>query len=759
MLADFLEQTRGAVLDELARRAAVGPSVSPAMADRRQLNDLIEGLLRALRAGNADGPALPGAGGAAPDLPERRLISRYLLEELEAGRAQATPTEIAIVAAWAEREGCTSLREQNEWLRSVLDDMEDTATVFAPDGRIMFCNRRAFQRLHDELGTPRNEVLGRTLAELGVPSELVIGRPMAELLPLALARETFEMKVSGRTKQGQFNAIYGPDDKVAAVSLIVRDVHSRKLAQTRLELLTKMANLDSMLDHDEVADALARIPIPEFADWCVVNYVEDGRIKRSYVAHRDPAQKPLSDAIMRLVPLSERHPLWQELLTSGLQLLTEVSDDLLRRLAFNDEQYHLVGQMGIRSLLVVPMVVRAKIIGIMNLLYTKQSGRRYGRDDPPLAEELALRAAQIFEGSRLMKDLKASEARFRIALACARTVVYEQDTSLRYVWYYNPLTTDNALGKTHEESFPAPEAATLTAAKRQVLEHGEPVDTEMDLTFGDVAHFRESIEPRRDQYGRITGVIGAATDISEQHRMRHQLEEDVRFREQLMGIIGHDLRNPLSAVIIAADSLLRAQDLSPLARNQMNRLRRSAGRMLEMIDTLLDFTRVRFVGKVPISRAQADLAEISAAVIDEAHLTRPDRAIELAVHGDPHGEWDPARLSQTISNLVSNAISYGRNETPVQVSIEAEGRDVDVKVHNEGQPIPADQLPDLFEPFHRGRGEDRSPGGLGLGLYIAQQIARAHEGSLSVESTEQDGTTFTLHVPRHHVAPAPAATH
>ena len=112
-----------------------------------------------------------------------------------------------------------------------------------------------------------------------------------------------------------------------------------------------------------------------------------------------------------------------------------------------------------------------------------------------------------------------------------------------------------------------------------------------------------------------------------------------------------------------------------------------------------------------------------------------------------------------MDNLVTNAICYGRKETPVQVSIEAEGRDVDVKVHNEGQPIPADQLSGLFEPFHRGQGEDRSPGGLGLGLYIAQQIARAHEGSISVESTEKAGTTFTLHMPRQHVptaAPAPA---
>jgi signal transduction histidine kinase len=293
--------------------------------------------------------------------------------------------------------------------------------------------------------------------------------------------------------------------------------------------------------------------------------------------------------------------------------------------------------------------------------------------------------------------------------------------------------------------------------KRRVLERGTPFQGEMDLTFGARLHCRQSFEPRRNQYGRITGLIGAATDITEEYCMRRQLEEDLRFREQMMAILGHDLRNPLSAVIMAADLLLRGQDLPPPARNQTQRLRRAAERMVEMIDTLLDFARVRFLGAVPISPAPTSLADISAAVIDEAHVSWPDRAIELDVHGDPHGQWDPARMSQTISNLVTNAITYSRNESAVQVSIEAEGANVDVKVHNEGDAIPADELPQLFEPFHRGGGEERSPSGLGLGLYIARQIVRAHEGSISVESTEKEGTTFTVHMPRQQVAPPPTA--
>ena len=185
-----------------------------------------------------------------------------------------------------------------------------------------------------------------------------------------------------------------------------------------------------------------------------------------------------------------------------------------------------------------------------------------------------------------------------------------------------------------------------------------------------------------------------------------------------------------------------------MARDHLLRLRRAAGRMQEMIDTLLDFTRARFLGKVPISRVPSELGEISRTVIDEMRIVWPDNAIELDVRGDTHGEWDPGRMTQTISNLVTNAISFGESGTAVEVSIEGNGQDVAMKVHNHGPPIAPDLLPALFEPFRRGA-PDRSPRGLGLGLYIVQQIVHGHDGTIDVESTADAGTTFTLRLPRH----------
>jgi signal transduction histidine kinase len=491
------------------------------------------------------------------------------------------------------------------------------------------------------------------------------------------------------------------------------------------------------------------VPIPEFADWCAVTFVEDKRIRRTFLAQRDPSKAPLREAILRDVPTWDRHPLWQGMLTSGFQLLGEVSDDLLRRLTTTERQYHLLSQLGIRSVMVVPLVSRGQLTGIMTFAYTAESGRRYGRDDPPVAEEVALHAAHTFENTRLMRVLKASEARFRIALAGARTAVYEQDTSLRYVWTYNPLLPLNLLGKSDDDILPAEEAARLTGTKRRVLAEGEAVHDELDLTFdGDGRrHVRETIEPLRDHTGKIVGVIGATTDITDQQRTQRQLTEELEFRERMMGIIGHDLRSPLNTVTMVADLLLRTPAQAQTCHDHLLRLRRAAGRMQEMIDTLLDFTRARFLGKVPIARVPADLGEILRAAVDEMRILWPDSTIEVEARGNAEGEWDPGRMSQTISNLVTNALSYGESGRSVRVSIEGGDTEVSLKVHNEGPPIAAQLVSEIFEPFRRGA-PDRSPRGLGLGLYIAQQIVHGHSGRIDVRSTAEEGTTFTLTLPR-----------
>jgi signal transduction histidine kinase len=427
---------------------------------------------------------------------------------------------------------------------------------------------------------------------------------------------------------------------------------------------------------------------------------------------------------------------------------SNVTDELLRANAEGPEHLAALRELGIRSVIAVPLRVRDTTAAVMTFITTVESGRRYQREDLSLAEELARQTAILFDHARLYAELAASETRFRIALAAARIAVFEQDRELRYRWHYNSAL-DSAVGKTHADIFPIDEAEALDMVKRRVIDTGEKMRGEIRLTFGEQREVRAVIDPVRDDSGQIVGIIGAAVDITDEKHAQAELAKAVTFREQLMGILGHDLRNPLNAVLAASGLLERRADLSPPARDHVERIERAARRMAEMIRTLLDFTRVRFHGDLPVSPAPTDLAEVARAIVDELSGTEPARAIELSVHGDAHGTWDPARLGEVISNLVGNALAHGDGE-PVGVTIDDGGDEVWLRVHNGGEPIAAELLAGLFEPFRSGMRRDGASRarGLGLGLYIVRQIVRAHGGAITCDSHPGDGTTFTVRLPR-----------
>jgi signal transduction histidine kinase/GAF domain-containing protein len=752
MLADALATGREQVLVEVESRADTveGPGF-PALGRRQRLNALLEELIKALTRGSIDeqAPSTPTDGDPEIECSERETLRRFLLEKIAHDELQASTAETALVSEWPSLIERRRLEEENRRLRVLLDGVEEGAALLEPTGRILYVNRHTARVIFEAAGVPPDKIVGKNQTEFGLPAELGIGRARDEIMSLARTRARFETVVWGRAKENQFEALYSPDGTVAAIAVVIHDIQARKLAQNRLSMQSKLGALIGTLDYDEVAEALAHVPIPELADWCAVNIIENKKIRQSFVAQVDPAKAHVRDALMRAMPEWDRHPLWQEMLTGGYQLLSEVSDDMLRGFALDDERYRLLSELKIRSLMVMPIVSRGRIAGIITFAYTAESGRRYGRDDPGLAEELAVSAAQIVETARLLKELKSSETRFRIALAGARTSVFEQDRALRYLYFYNPGATWNPVGKSHEEAFPSDQAARLTQIKKHVVETGESAFEELDLTVGEggLRHCREAVEALRDRAGRIVGVIGSATDITEQQRARQQLSEMVVFRERMAGVLGHDLRNPLTTISMADGLLLNRTDLPPDAHNQAVRIRRAANRMQEMINTLLDFTRARFLGQIPVSPAPADLGQIARDAVDDARVASTDRKLEVEVAGDPHGTWDPGRMAQIISNLVDNAIAYGDPKTPVRVSVDSARDDVVLQVHSEGPPIPPDVVPVLFEPFRRGA-EDRSPRGLGLGLYIVQQLVQAHHGTISVQSTEKEGTTFTIKLPR-----------
>jgi two-component system, sensor histidine kinase and response regulator len=238
----------------------------------------------------------------------------------------------------------------------------------------------------------------------------------------------------------------------------------------------------------------------------------------------------------------------------------------------------------------------------------------------------------------------------------------------------------------------------------------------------------------------------------ELHRQQQQLAEELRQRsetlrlhEMFTAVLGHDLRNPLNAIVTAA-FLLQRRSQDPGVRDTADRILSSGRRMTRMIENMLDLTRARLGGGIPLNRAPADLVIVLDRVVQEFRTAYPGRTVEVLVDGDVTGEWDVDRLQQIASNLIGNALQHGHAEAAVSVGLRGTTADaVTLTVSNRGT-IPSDILPIIFDPF-RG-GEHKRSDGLGLGLYIAQQIAMAHHGEITVDSSEEAGTTFTVTMPR-----------
>jgi PAS domain S-box-containing protein len=254
--------------------------------------------------------------------------------------------------------------------------------------------------------------------------------------------------------------------------------------------------------------------------------------------------------------------------------------------------------------------------------------------------------------------------------------------------------------------------------------------------------------PFHDDGGAFAGFTGSCIDVDERRRAQEEREQralDVAsaFERWVLGIVGHDLRNPLSAIAMSAELLQESAAAPAAVQTGAARISRAVDRIKHLVDDLLDLTRAR-QGGIAIAKQDVDLAALCREAIDE--LGGAEAAIELRVDGDGRGAWDPRRVVQAVSNLVGHAVQHRAPDTPVRVTVAGDADAATVEVHHQGE-IPAALLPTLFDPFHRGGGARKS-GGLGLGLFIASAIAKAHGGALDVSSSADDGTRFRLRLPR-----------
>ena len=264
--------------------------------------------------------------------------------------------------------------------------------------------------------------------------------------------------------------------------------------------------------------------------------------------------------------------------------------------------------------------------------------------------------------------------------------------------------------------------------------------------------------------GTLFGFAKVTRDLSERRKaeaaqrqlaaQQAALAEKTRiqeFLERFIAILGHDLRNPLSAIDMNL-TRLREKVTDPALARMLDRMASSSTRMARMIGQILDLTRSRLAGRLELQRAPMDLRDALTRIVEELRAAQPDRTIDLRSPSLP-GTWDRDRLEQVFSNLVGNALLYGDPDRPITVeAVEAgDGATIHVDVHNHGAPIPEELQADLFNPFRRATftEETRKGGeGLGLGLYISRELVAAHGGTIDVRSAPGQGTTFRVALPR-----------
>jgi signal transduction histidine kinase len=258
-----------------------------------------------------------------------------------------------------------------------------------------------------------------------------------------------------------------------------------------------------------------------------------------------------------------------------------------------------------------------------------------------------------------------------------------------------------------------------------------------------------------DLLQRVRQMVKLRRAEAEVHAAAVSMQERVEFEQQLIGVVSHDLRNPLSTIRLSAQ-VLRARSKDEAQRGVIERILRATTQADRMIRDLLDFTQARLGSGIPVDLGAGDFHATVRQVLSDLGALHPERQVLVEQSGPGEGSWDPGRLTQLAMNLIGNAYQHSPAGTPIQVVSSVEGGSATLRVTNAGPPIPADLLPRLFEPLRRGRSVSSSSktGSIGLGLFISQEIARAHGGRIDVTSNER-GTTFTAQLP---VAPAPIAS-
>jgi signal transduction histidine kinase len=257
-------------------------------------------------------------------------------------------------------------------------------------------------------------------------------------------------------------------------------------------------------------------------------------------------------------------------------------------------------------------------------------------------------------------------------------------------------------------------------------------------------------EPTNVDFRDLTR-FNEALDQQMTESIHHYTEKSTESKDMFLGILSHDLRNPLGSITMSAALAPKIGALTEKQMALMSTITRSGARATEIVEHLLDLTRVRLGSGLVVVREPMDMGAVSTQMVDEMRAIHPSREFTLEISGDMKGSWDRGRIGQVFSNLLGNAVRYSIAH-PIRVKVEGPPEEVVLSIQNYGAPIPSDAIRRIFDSLTRAEVSDaeqnRDSVNLGLGLYITKEIVTGHGGTIGVTSSEADGTNFTVRLPR-----------
>lgn len=519
----------------------------------------------------------------------------------------------------------------------------------------------------------------------------------------------------------------------------VRDVVARRCASP--DFLPRLSeSVRDLLEADSAVILLASSDQAQLAVAAAVG-VDDG----------EPyAEVPFAGPVYGLAKLADEPLLIRDVAgLSGLPLPAArgAASLLIARLALEDETIGVL-QVGTRA----PGRLTEGLATLLGLVASRVA--------PTVASARLLlaerRARQAAEAT--VRAVAESEERFRLALASAPITVWAQGLDLRYTWVFNlpsGLAVEDVLGKADEDLFPSQTAATLRAQKGQVLQQGAPARGEMIWPIqGEERRYAYTLEPLRDAAGNVAGLVGAAIDVTERWRAEATMRSLEQQKEQFLTAAAHDLKNPLAAVKGFVQLLQLRSATGPLEREQVRRpleaINGIVSQMTALVNEMLDVARLGMGQALDLSLAPTDLREVARRVV-AYYIATEERPITVDLPDQPLvGNWDRERLERVLYNLLSNAVKYSPEGGPIAVRLAKEEDEqrawAVLTVSDQGIGIPADEIDQIFERFHRARNVGAASG-TGIGLASVRSIVELHGGQVAAQSELGRGSTFRVRLP------------